>query len=115
MISDVLLVLLSHLLLHVSSVLGSGWSHAHELGLTQELDPRRLHPKSHATLSDRNNNKRKTTSEANAVSWRCGINRLFTNTQKLRTKHVGCKCCHLVPSRVHISFLVQCSVYPLHD
>lgn len=53
----ILLMLLSHLLLHVSSVLGSGWSHAHKLGLTQELDPRRLHPKSHATLSDRNNKK----------------------------------------------------------
>lgn len=54
---DLLLMLLSHLLLHVGGVLRSGWSHAHKLGLTQELDPGGLHPESHATLWDRNNRR----------------------------------------------------------
>ena len=49
---DVLLVLLCHLFLHVSSVMGSSRSHTHKLWLTQELHPWGLHPDSHATLSD---------------------------------------------------------------
>ena len=44
------LVLLSHLFLHVSSVLGSSGSHAHELWLTQELHPGGLHPNRHSAL-----------------------------------------------------------------
>lgn len=43
-------MLLGHLFLHVSCVLGSSGSHAQELWLTQELHPGGLHPNRHATL-----------------------------------------------------------------
>lgn len=83
-------MLLSHLLLHVSSVLWSGWSHAHKLGLTQELDPRRLHPKSHPTLSDRNRRWEEKEHQW-LLSWSDYVIQigLFQPTE--------CKCCPLVP------------------
>lgn len=52
---DVLLVLLSHLFLHVRSILGSSRSHTQELWLAQELHPGGLHPNSHPALLDTTN------------------------------------------------------------
>lgn len=49
-VKEILLVLFSHLFLHVSSVLGASRSHTHKLWLTQELHTRGLHPNSHPTL-----------------------------------------------------------------
>jgi len=46
----VLLMLLSHLLLHVGRVLRPRAPHAHELGLGHELHPRARHPHWHAAL-----------------------------------------------------------------
>lgn len=57
---QILLVLFSHLFLHVSCVLGSSRSHSHKLWLTQKGHPGVLHPNRHPTLLHKRKKKSKT-------------------------------------------------------